>query len=110
MEMFGNHGKYLNFGKWKKHLPAIDTQSRLGNVLIVSMTNIPFLAKAHALLAVSMRERGYCPLIVCLSSSHWAKRYFSLFGLHDLIYWDQCLANFSPADGEERRLLISSCF
>lgn len=67
----------------------------LGNVLIISMTNIPFLAKAHALLAVGLRLRGYQPLILCSSSSHRAQKYFSIFGLKDWVFWDHWVRNFS---------------
>jgi hypothetical protein len=84
---------------WSRVISNVDAKFSAGNLLIISMTNIPFLAKAHALLAVGLRERGYRPYILCSSGSRWAHRYFALFGIRDLIFWDRCLVCFAPEAG-----------
>lgn len=71
---------------------------------IVSFTNMPFLAKAHALLATGMRMRGYRPLIICNSGSKLGRQYFAAFGLHDFVFWDQYLQHHSPAEEETNKI------
>jgi hypothetical protein len=82
--------------KWSNDRAGLQTTSPdFGNVLIISRTNIPFLAKAHALLAIGLQKRGYKTYILCSSNSRWARRYYSIFSLQDLIHWDKCLTEFS---------------
>lgn len=96
--IFGDYLRTINrVGRVTQLVPSGDG---VKNALIISMTNNIFLAKAHAMLAFGLREKGYRPYILSLSSSRWAQRYFSIFGLRDLIYWDKCVDEFSPSSDE----------
>ncbi len=92
---------------WKRDiwLPSFNTQNSRKNILIISMTNVPFLAKAHALLAIGLKEHGYHPIILCSPNNYWAQRYFSIFDVRDFVFWDKYIKDFS-ADAEYAKNIV----
>lgn len=80
-------------------------------VLIISRSNIPYLIKAHALMAKALQLRGYWPVIVTSSNNHLASKYFKLFGIEDIVYWDVYAQQHQPrqsdVDGVVRSFLES---
>lgn len=69
-------------------------------VLIISQSNLPFYLKFHSLLGKALQVRGYKPVMVTYSHNRLAPRYFKLFGLNDVIYWDQFAKAHAPAVGK----------
>jgi len=67
-------------------------------VLIISMSNLPVLLKFHALLAKALQLRGYTPVILTKSQGKLARRYFPLFGINDVVFWDECVRDNSGCD------------
>jgi hypothetical protein len=55
---------------------------------ILSFTNLPMHAKFHSMVAKAMQLRGYMPLIFTKSGSHFGHEYYRMFGIQQLIKWD----------------------
>jgi len=67
-------------------------------VLLISMSNLPVLIKFHALLGKALQLRGYTPVILTRSQGKLARRYFPLFGINDVIFWDEYVRDNSDFD------------
>lgn len=60
-----------------------------GTFAVLSFTNLPLHLKFQCLLCKTMQLRGYSPLIITHSWNHFARRYFHLFGIRRLLFWDE---------------------
>jgi hypothetical protein len=59
--------------------------------LFISFTTLPVFAKFEALIAKSLQLRGFTPVILTYSKAKHARRYYDLFGLNHLVFWDKLL-------------------
>ena len=71
---------------------------------ILSFTNLPLHAKFQGLVAKTMQLRGYKPVIFTYSGCRFGHEYFRLFGLKNLIMWDQYSAEAGATLEDARRL------
>lgn len=70
-----------------------------GTFAVLSFTDLPLHLKFQCLLCKTMQLRGYSPLIITHSWNHFALRYFHLFGIRRLLFWDEyALEAASEAD------------
>lgn len=72
-----------------------DLKRRFG---IISFTNLPLVAKYHSLVAKTMQLRGYAPVLFTYSGTRFAHSYYKLFGLNNLVYWDNAAKRWSLSD------------
>lgn len=63
---------------------------------IISFTNLPLHAKFHAISAKLMQLRGFTPLIFTYSGCRYAHEYFRMFGIDQLIFWDNYVQKALP--------------
>ncbi len=56
---------------------------------VISLTNLPIVAKYHSLVAKAMQLRGYTPIIFTNTGNRFAHSYYKLFGLNHLVMWNQ---------------------
>lgn len=75
--------------------------------VFVSFTNVPLWSKFHGLLALSLRLKGYRPVVLNNSGSRWAEKFFRAFGIGgaigDLVKWDHLVKELSPSREELQR-------
>lgn len=65
---------------------------------VVSLTNLPIVAKFHSLVSKSMQLRGYAPVIFTYTGNHFAHSYYRMFGLNNLIMWDDVIRSWKRPD------------
>lgn len=71
---------------WASQSGDVDSNRRFG---VVSLTNLPIFAKYHSLVAKAMQLRGYTPTLFTYTGNRFAHTYYKLFGLNQLVMWDQ---------------------
>ena len=74
-------------GDWSTQGGELADPNRL--FAIVSFTNLPLHAKFHGLMAKTMQLHGYTPVAFTYSGTRFGHRYLRLFGIEQLILWDE---------------------
>ena len=80
---------------WAIEGSGLDSNRRFG---VLSFTNLPVLAKYHSLVAKAMQLRGYTPILFNNSGNRFAHAYYKLFGLNQLVMWNQISRPFAGLD------------
>lgn len=68
-------------------------------VVIQAFTNLPLYAKWACLLAKCAQLEGLTPLILTFSGCRQARQYYSLFGIDQIVNWDEWTARAVGDDG-----------
>jgi hypothetical protein len=71
---------------WASQGGQVDSKRYFG---VISLTNLPIVAKYHSIVAKAMQLRGYTPIIFTNSGNRFAHSYYHLFGLNNLVLWDK---------------------
>ena len=72
-----------------------------GSFLIISLSNLPFLLKAHSLLGHLAQKEGLQPILMTYSGCKWAPKYGALFGLNNILYWNRWMEQGNFDSGKE---------
>ncbi len=65
---------------------------------IISFTNLPLHAKFHGLMAKTLQLHGYTPIVFTHTGNRLGHRYLRLFGIDQLLMWEQFIANHTQPD------------
>lgn len=66
---------------------------------VLSFTNLPLHAKFHNLIAKTMQLHGYTPVIFNYAGNRFGNAYFKLFGIDQIVLWDQYANDVVPPGG-----------
>lgn len=94
-----------SIGAWASQPIAHADPERL--FAIISFTDLPLHAKFHGLIAKTVQLQGYTPVIFTYQGCRFAHQYFDLFGIDQLIKWEEYLQENKSVIDEADEIIAS---